>query len=136
MKRIFLIIGIISSLCACRQENRYLSEGEGALNLQVTVGEAVEVVSRASLGNEEIEALKNDCKVRIYEGNKLIRKYSSWSSVPEKIDLSAGTDYRVRVVAGDSVSASFDKKFYEGIETFSVLDGQNSRKNIFCKGEL
>ena len=42
MKRIFLIIGVISSLCACRQENRYLSEGEGALNLQVTVGEAVE----------------------------------------------------------------------------------------------
>lgn len=38
MKRIFLIIGVISSLCACRQENRYLSEGEGALNLQVTVG--------------------------------------------------------------------------------------------------
>lgn len=58
------------------------------------MGEAVEVVSRASLGNEEIEALKNDCKVRIYEGNKLIRKYSSWSSVPEKIDLSAGADYR------------------------------------------
>lgn len=132
MKRIFLIIGIISSLCACRQENRYLSEGEGALNLQVTVGEAVEVVSRASLGNEEIEALKNDCKVRIYEGNKLIRKYSSWSSVPEKIDLSAGTDYRVRVVAGDSVSASFDKKFYEGIETFSVLDGQTTSVKVNC----
>lgn len=132
MKRIFLIIGVISSLCACRQENRYLSEGEGALNLQVTVGEAVEVVSRASLGNEEIEALKNDCKVRIYEGNKLIRKYSSWSSVPEKIDLSAGTDYRVRVVAGDSVSASFDKKFYEGIETFSVLDGQTTSVKVNC----
>ena len=132
MKRIFLIIGIISSLCACRQENRYLSEGEGALNLQVTVGEAVEVVSRASLGNEEIEALKNDCKVRIYEGNKLIRKYSSWSSVPEKIDLSAGADYRVRAVAGDSVSASFDKKFYEGIETFSVLDGQTTSVKVNC----
>lgn len=97
MKKVFLIIGIISSLCACRQENRYLGEGEGALSLQVTMGEAVEVVSRTSLGNEEIEALKNDCKVRIYEGDKLIRKYSSWSSVPEKIDLSAGTDYRVSV---------------------------------------
>lgn len=105
MKKVFLIIGIISSLCACRQENHYLGEGEGALSLQVTMGEAVEVVSRTSLGNEEIEVLKNDCKVRIYEGDKLIRKYSSWSSVPEKIDLSAGTDYQVRVVAGDSVSA-------------------------------
>ena len=73
-----------------------------------------------------------NCKVRIYEGNKLIRKYSSWSSVPEKIDLSAGTDYRVRVVAGDSVSASFDKKFYEGIETFSVLDGQTTSVKVNC----
>lgn len=132
MKKVFLIIGIISSLCACRQENRYLGEGEGALNLQVTMGEAVEVVSRTSLGNEEIEALKNDCKVRIYEGDKLIRKYSSWSSVPEKIDLSAGTDYRVRVVAGDSVSASLDKKYYEGVETFSVVDGQTTSVEVNC----
>lgn len=132
MKKVFLIIGIISSLCACRQENRYLGEGEGALSLQVTMGEAVEVVSRTSLGNEEIEVLKNDCKVRIYEGDKLIRKYSSWSSVPEKIDLSAGTDYRVRVVAGDSVSASLDKKYYEGVETFSVVDGQTTSVEVNC----
>lgn len=132
MKKVFLIIGIISSLCACRQENRYLGEGEGALSLQVTMGEAVEVVSRTSLGNEEIEALKNDCKVRIYEGDKLIRKYSSWSSVPEKIDLSAGTDYWVRVVAGDSVSASLDKKYYEGVETFSVVDGQTTSVEVNC----
>lgn len=132
MKRVFLIIGIISSLCACRQEDRYLGEGEGALSLQVTMGEAVEVVSRASLGDEEIEALKNDCKVRIYEGDKLIRKYSSWSSVPEKIDLSTGTDYRVRVVAGDSVSASLDKKYYEGVETFSVVDGQTTSVEVNC----
>lgn len=132
MKRVFLIIGIISSLCACRQENRCLGEGEGALSLQVTMGEAVEVVSRASLGDEEIEALKNDCKVRIYEGDKLIRKYSSWSSVPEKIDLSTGTDYRVRVVAGDSVSASLDKKYYEGVERFSVVDGQTTSVEVNC----
>ena len=132
MKKVFLIIGIISSLCACRQENRYLGEGEGALSLQVTMGEAVEVVSRTSLGNEEIEVLKNDCKVRIYEGDKLIRKYSSWSSVPEKIDLSAGTDYQVRVVAGDSVSASLDKKYYEGVETFSVVDGQTTSVEVNC----
>lgn len=132
MKKVFLIIGIISSLCACRQENRYLGEGEGVLSLQVTMGEAVEVVSRTSLGDEEIEALKNDCKVRIYEGDKLIRKYSSWSSVPEKIDLSAGTDYRVRVVAGDSVSASLDKKYYEGVETFSVVDGQTTSVEVNC----
>lgn len=132
MKKVFLIIGIISSLCACRQENRYLGEGEGVLSLQVTMEEAVEVVSRTSLGDEEIEALKNDCKVRIYEGDKLIRKYSSWSSVPEKIDLSAGTDYRVRVVAGDSVSASLDKKYYEGVETFSVVDGQTTSVEVNC----
>lgn len=132
MKKVFLIIGIIFSLCACRQENRYLGEGEGALSLQVTMGEAVEVVSRTSLGDEEIEALKNDCKVRIYEGDKLIRKYSSRSSVPEKIDLSAGTDYRVQVVAGDSVSASLDKKYYEGVETFSVVDGQTTSVEVNC----
>lgn len=52
--------------------------------------------------------------------------------MPEKIDLSAGTDYQVRVVAGDSVSASLDKKYYEGVETFSVVDGQTTSVEVNC----
>lgn len=131
-KSILFIIGVISLLTSCRQEERYLQEGEGALSLQVNMGESVEVISRASLGEEETETLKKNCKVRIYEGDKLIRKYSSWAAVPEKIDLATGTDYRVRVVAGDSVSASFDKKYYEGVEPFAVADGQTTSVEVNC----
>lgn len=131
-KGILLIISLASLLGACRQEERYLDEGKGMLCLQVTMDETVDVVSRASVGSEEAEALKEDCKVRIYENDKLIRKYSSWSAVPEKIDLAAGSDYRVRVVAGDSVSASFDKKYYEGVEPFSVTNGNTTSVEVNC----
>lgn len=131
-KEILLIISLASLLGACRQEERYLDEGKGMLCLQVTMDETVDVVSRASVGSEEAEALKEDCKVRIYENDKLIRKYSSWSAVPEKIDLAAGSDYKVRVVAGDSVSASFDKKYYEGVESFSVTNGNTTSVEVNC----
>lgn len=131
-KEILLIISLASLLGACRQEERYLDEGKGMLCLQVTMDETVNVVSRASVGSEEAEALKEDCKVRIYENDKLIRKYSSWSAVPEKIDLAAGSDYKVRVVAGDSVSASFDKKYYEGVEPFSVTNGNTTSVEVNC----
>lgn len=131
-KEILLIISLASLLGACRQEERYLDEGKGMLCLQVTMDETVDVVSRASVGSEEAEALKEDCKVRIYENDKLIRKYSSWSAVPEKIDLAAGSDYKVRVVAGDSVSASFDKKYYEGVEPFSVTNGNTTSVEVNC----
>lgn len=66
-KEILLIISLASLLGACRQEERYLDEGKGMLCLQVTMDETVDVVSRASVGSEEAEALKEDCKVRIYE---------------------------------------------------------------------
>lgn len=131
-KEILLIISLASLLGACRQEERYLDEGKGMLCLQVTMDETVNVISRASVGSEEAEALKEDCKVRIYENDKLIRKYSSWSAVPEKIDLAAGSDYKVRVVAGDSVSASFDKKYYEGGEPFSVTNGNTTSVEVNC----
>ena len=131
-KEILLIISLASLLGACRQEERYLDEGKGMLCLQVTMDETVDVVSRASVGSEEAEALKEDCKVRIYENDKLIRKYSSWSAVPEKIDLAVGSDYKVRVVAGDSVSASFDKKYYEGVEPFSVTNGNTTSVEVNC----
>lgn len=118
MKRIYQIIGLCIGMglfSSCRQEERSLYEGEGLLLLGMEVSEQVDVVSRAaSAAEDNQDELKAKCKVRIYEGDKLVRKYAGWNNVPAEGITLASRPYRVRITSGDSVAASFDRKFYEG----------------------
>ncbi|BDW79706.1 hypothetical protein BFINE_55010 [Bacteroides finegoldii DSM 17565] len=87
----------------------------------------LKVVATRALTSEEQAILEKDCKVRIYqrekEDLKLVRKYQGVENVPDDILLASG-DYQVKVTAGEVVSASFDKKFYEGIKSFTITKGQ------------
>ena len=52
--------------------------------------------------------------------------------VESGITLASGDDYKVRVTAGDSVAASFDRKFYAGEEPFVIAKGQQTTVNVTC----
>lgn len=139
MKRILFILCSLVLLGACRQEDRWSDAGEGTLLLDMRQGEEVKVVSRAE-GDETAddvsdpaEALKETARVRVFQGNKLIRKYKGWDGeVTSGITLASGDDYKVRVTAGDSVAASFDRKFYAGEEPFVIAKGQQTTVNVTC----
>ena len=77
--------------------------------------------------------MEKDCKVRIYqrekEDLKLVRKYQGVENVPDDILLASG-DYQVKVTAGEVVSASFDKKFYEGIKSFTITKGADVKVDV------
>ena len=47
------------------------------------------------------------------------------------MQLAAG-DYNIKVAAGDSVAASFDKTFYRGEKDFSIHAGQSSSVSVEC----
>ena len=135
MKR-YLYIGLFAwvFLClGCNREDRYLFSGEGTLRLDVRLDEEVTVVSRVETGTEGEDAgtdeLKDKCRIRVYEGDKLVYKHSGWDETlgSEGLSLSSGV-YRVRITSGDSVAASFDKKFYEGNEEFEI----NGKKYKYC----
>ena len=105
MKRIYQIIGLCIGMglfSSCRQEERSLYEGEGLLLLGMEVSEQVDVVSRAaSAAEDNQDELKAKCKVRIYEGDKLVRKYAGWNNVPAAgISSLPGTDYFGRLGGG------------------------------------
>lgn len=136
MKRIYQIIGLCIGMglfSSCRQEERSLYEGEGLLLLGMEVSEQVDVVSRAaSAAEDNQDELKAKCKVRIYEGDKLVRKYAGWNNVPAEGITLASRPYRVRITSGDSVAASFDRKFYEGNQEFEIRKGATTKVDVVC----
>lgn len=126
---ITLFVGIILGLVACKEEAG-LGNEEGSLNLSIGVSDKVNVVSR-SLSEETEAVLSQDCKVRIYSGETLVQKYQGIDQVPSQIRLASG-DYSVRVAAGDSVAASFDKRFFEGKKEFRIEKGAVSNVEVNC----
>ena len=104
-------------------------DGNGTLKLSVGIEDIVNVESRSTTDDQP--SLESTCKIRIYSGNTLVDKYLG-SQLPVSIPLLSG-DYSVRVTAGDSVAAAFDKKFYEGIENFTIVRGQTSEVNVDCR---
>ena len=121
MKQYYYIIAITSiilSMISCKTDTEFLG-AEGNLKLSIGVSDKVEVVSR-TLSGEDQRILEQNCKIRIYNEKSLVRKYQGLENVPSEIALLSG-DYSVRVTAGDSVAASFEKRFFEGKKDFSIF---------------
>lgn len=114
---------------ACK-EDRDIAGEQGTLQLSVGMSDKITVASR-TLSNEEQTQLEQACKVRIYNETSLVRKYEGTDNVPSSIPLMSGT-YSVRVTAGDSVAASFDQRFFEGNEEFTITKGQQSPVEVKC----
>lgn len=106
--------------------------GEGTLRMKVNVDPYVKVVNTRSLDNEQQAELENNCEIRIYSGKGLIRYYKGVSQMPEELQLTSG-GYTVRVNAGDSVPASFDKSYYKGESSFEITTGNVTNQEIKCK---
>lgn len=126
---IFLLVGTILSLVSCK-EDMGIADAEGVLKLSVGVSDKVEVVSR-SLAEEEQNVLGENCKIRIYSGETLVQKYQGIDNLPAEIALANG-NYSVRVTAGDSVAASFEQRFFEGIKEFAIAKGETSTVEVNC----
>lgn len=132
MYRKILIIQLcifIVALVSCKEDTG-IADAEGVLKLSVGVSDKVEVVSR-SLVEEEQNVLGENCKIRIYSGETLVQKYQGIDNLPAEIALANG-NYSVRVTAGDSVAASFEQRFFEGIKEFAIAKGETSTVEVNC----
>lgn len=126
---IILFVGTILGLVSCKEDTG-IADAEGVLKLSVGVSDKVEVVSR-SLAEEEQNVLGGNCKIRIYSGETLVQKYQGIDNLPAEIALANG-NYSVRVTAGDSVAASFEQRFFEGIKEFAIAKGETSTVEVNC----
>lgn len=131
MKRIYyILVGVVCILLMGCTENEQLG-GEGTLRMKVNVDQNVKASARGLTDDEQTE-LKNNCEIRIYSGKGLVRYYKGISQMPEELQLATGS-YRVQVVAGDSVPASFDKTYYKGADAFEIKAGSVTSQTVKCK---
>lgn len=134
MKKIFgYILAVMAIACvstACSDDQAVLV-GEGKVKLSMIVDDNVDVLSRA-ISSEEKAALEQSCKIYVYSSKGLIRKYRGIDEVPADMWLVSG-EYKAEAWAGDSVTASFDKKYYRGITSFTVSPTAVANAKIECK---
>ena len=132
-KIIYYIIPLLSFFFVSCNENEDLWGGEGTLKLSVSMQSSITVAdTRTALSQDEQDALKANCRVRIFNGDgTLIRKYQGLSTMPSELKLASG-NYSVRVTAGDSVAASRTKKFYDGSKSFTVQKNSTTPVSVNC----
>lgn len=108
-------------------QNEYAQLGQGSVNLKVALNETVSKVARTSESQ-----LAESCTLYVYNSKHLIRKYHGVSEIPSSITLLSG-DYKAVAWAGDSVPASFTKKYFKGSTPFVVKKNEAAAATVNCK---
>ena len=135
MKKIYLLalslIATVGAFTSCSDDTIRVDEGEGKINLDVTLDNDVKVESRAD--GSDISALMEDFQLYIYSSKGLIRKYHKVSEIPtEGLWLITGS-YQAVVWAGDSTDASYTHKYFMGKTNFEVTKGGNTVVSVVGK---
>lgn len=127
LKYIAPVLLSAAMVAGCSDEREALG-GEGRVFLSATLNSDVTVVSRTATEQE----LGESAIIWVSNSQGPVRKYKGINSVPaEGVWLTSGT-YTAEAWAGDSVPASFESKYYKGVETFDVASGSTARVDIVC----
>lgn len=102
-------------------------QGEGTLRMQLVVNSDV---TRAQL--VEDQNLADSCVVYISGPKGLLYNFKGIDNLPESIRLKSG-NYVAEAWTGDSVTASFDKRFFRGYQRFSISQDNSTSVVVTCK---
>lgn len=116
-------IGAASAMVSCVSDEPFSNE-EGALKVKMVINNDL---TRAETDNIDLGA---STVLYISNSKGLIRKYQGQENIPDRIPLQGG-HYLAEAWAGDSVSASFDKKFYQGSQEFDIA-GADTEITLRC----
>lgn len=124
-----LCMGILQS---CKDESPFSEqEGEGLVRLNVSVSSNLTRADVQTPGNDA--ELKQNCRIYISNSKGVLHKWVGVDNMPESVYLKYG-EYVAEAMAGDSVTASFDKKYFKGAQPFSVsADNVSTQVNVACK---
>lgn len=111
-------------LTSCSMDEPFGPGAEASLTLNTEIRGDV-TKTRAEVAGDELSSLRQKCVVYIENNKGVIRKWKGLDNIPESITLRAG-EYVAEAWSGDSVSASFDAKFYRGYQKFEMSPGANT----------
>lgn len=127
-KCFFLALSVFL-MASCTNEDFRDQNGEGILRLSLSVSDGIQTRSDV-LTDQDRTALLEKCKIRIFDSEKLVRKYLGTAEIPaEGVQLVSGK-YTATVEAGDSVAAAFDKTYYKGQQEFVISRGAVTKVDL------
>ncbi len=130
MKKSIFAIAALAGLAitaGCSDNYSYDLAGEGNAVFAYTFSNDVKTASRAA-ADELKEQLAQSAILWISKangdnGDGAVRKYNGLANIPVEGVKLAGGNYVAELWAGDSVSASFDKKYYKARVPFTISAG-------------
>lgn len=131
MKKLYIASTVavgLALMTACSDNHEYALEGEGNLVLTTSFSNDVKIASRASLEEE----LSESTIIWISSTKGLVRKYEGLQNLPAEGIKLLGGNYVAEAWAGDSLSASFDAKYYKGRAPFTITSG-TTRVELPCR---
>ncbi|MDE6340338.1 MAG: PCMD domain-containing protein [Muribaculaceae bacterium] len=135
MKKIYNMIlwlsgvALGSGLQSCVSEDPFDNGSEGMLNIRTEIKSEIKTRAENLTDNR---SLRDKCVVYIESNKGVVRKFIGLDNVPlTPISLKQG-HYVAEAWTGDSVSASFDAKFYRGKEEFEIQPGDNLSLLLKC----
>ncbi len=126
---VFAAVALVAGLfTSCSMEEPFSEEkGNGSLTLITQINGDTQ--TRAAIDASTMSSLRKNAVIYVERKNSnagrhdVIRKYFGLDQIPSTISLQKGNSYLAEGWTGDSVSASFDAKFYRGkTEEFRVED--------------
>lgn len=107
-------------------------DGEGTLSLTASIGNDVKVVSRADADQLRADYGESLLLWITKPGEGPVRQYNGIDNVPtDPVTLHAGS-FVAEAWAGDSVAASFDKKYFKGYTPFEITNGNSTAVEVKC----
>lgn len=119
-----LAIGSIM-IPSCTSEAPFMPMEEGHVTFTTEMHSDVDIVTRG-LDDDTKKKLEENLTIYIESGKGVIRKYTGKNNLPNNLSLTAG-DYAIEGWTGDSVSASYNQKFYRGYQAFTIEPGGNTQ---------
>jgi len=130
MTRSAVALAVAALLPSCAMEAPFGDGGDGNLTVSTEIkGEVIK--NTRAISQEEMSKLRENCIVWISNKSGLVKRYKGVDNIPENIKMKIG-HYTADAWSGDSVSASYDKKFYRAVQEFDVQEGQNTL-TLLCK---
>lgn len=124
----FTFMAAAMAITGCSDDRDFAMNTEGSAILSATYNSDVTIASRGALEDE----LSESTLIWISSEKGLVRKFNGLSSLPaDGIKLVSG-NYVAEAWAGDSVSASFDKRYFKARQPFTISSG-TTRVEMVCK---
>ena len=120
-------------LTGCSDDDSAFADGTGSVTIKATLSSDVKVESRADA--DELRQLYGESLTLwlTKPGEGPVRQYQGLDNLPaDAVTLPSGS-YVAEAWAGDSVSASFDSKYFKGYVPFDVTKGTTTPVDVTLK---